>query len=125
MKQKFTRQQQLDIINECRSSGLPDYQWCRKNGIAPSSFYRWVVYFREHGVDLPVPTSKDDYVPTAKQDVVKLEIVDSISLPDTPNPSPISVAPIEICIGKATIKISNDIDTTLLAKLMTCLGGCV
>lgn len=29
----------LSLITACRSSGLSDRDWCRNNGIAPSSFY--------------------------------------------------------------------------------------
>ena len=30
----------LEIIRECKSSGLSDLQWLKENGIAPSSYYK-------------------------------------------------------------------------------------
>ena len=30
--------EQINLINECRKSGLTDADWCRENGIAPSTF---------------------------------------------------------------------------------------
>lgn len=32
-------QEWLNIIHECRTSGLPDKTWCEENGIQPSNFY--------------------------------------------------------------------------------------
>ncbi len=39
----LTANQQYQMILECRSSGLSDYQWCMEHGIKRGTFYNWVV----------------------------------------------------------------------------------
>ena len=41
--------EQIKLIMECRQSGLSDYQWCRKQGINPGTFYNWVSKLRKAG----------------------------------------------------------------------------
>ena len=41
-KNRIPMSEQLKLINQCRQSGLTDADWCRENGIAPSTFYNWV-----------------------------------------------------------------------------------
>lgn len=123
MYAKYTKQQKIDMIMQCRNSGLSDYQWCKQNGISSSSFYNWTQQLKRAGEILPDVASKDLYKATAKQDVVKLEIIDDISLPVVPDSTSEQSSPVEIIIGKATIRISNDTNPSLLTQLMTCLGG--
>ena len=37
-KNRVPMSEQLKLINQCRQSGLTDADWCRENGIAPSTF---------------------------------------------------------------------------------------
>ena len=47
MKEKrVSREEQLKLIMECRSSGLSDYQWCEAHGIHAGTFYNWVNRFQ-------------------------------------------------------------------------------
>ena len=39
---RVSREEQLKLIMECRSSGLSDYQWCEAHGIHAGTFYNWV-----------------------------------------------------------------------------------
>ena len=36
--QNIPPEQRIELINECRRSGLTDAEWCRQNGIHPSTF---------------------------------------------------------------------------------------
>lgn len=125
MYAKYSKQEKIDMIMECRSSGLSDYQWCKQHGISASSFYNWTVQLKKLGAELPAPTDRESFSPVSNQDIVKLDIVDDISLPSNPNPIPNLAPAVEIVVGKATIKISNDISPELLSKLMSCIGGCL
>lgn len=42
-------------IQQCRTSGLPDYIWCKENGIAASTFYYHVRKLRENACEVPAP----------------------------------------------------------------------
>lgn len=44
----------LNVIHECRSSGLTNQKWCEQNGISLKSYYYWISKFRKLAVeDLP------------------------------------------------------------------------
>ena len=42
-----TDEEWLDLIMQCRQSGLSDAQWCRQNSIPDSSFYNAVSRLRK------------------------------------------------------------------------------
>ena len=44
-KPRVPKEEQLKLINECRSSGMTDIDWCREHGIAVSTFYTSIVSF--------------------------------------------------------------------------------
>ena len=52
--------QQYQLIMECRSNGLTDYQWCKDHGIHPGTFYNWVRRLRTKAChDIPVSVSRE------------------------------------------------------------------
>ncbi len=48
--QRRTADEQYQLIMECRSSGLSDYQWCTEHNINPGTFYNWVKRLRKKAV---------------------------------------------------------------------------
>ena len=67
--------EQIKLIMECRQSGLSDYQWCRKQGIHPGTFYNWVSKLRKAGYTIPDSESKSCALPVT-QEVVKLDLTE-------------------------------------------------
>lgn len=129
-----TADEQYQLIMECRSSGLGDYQWCNEHGIKPGTFYNWVKRLRKKACyDIPPATGRGDYRPSAQQDVVKLEIVNQPVLheetPQLLNALPgytdtnCMEATAEIKLGSALIRISNDINPALLSQITRSVGG--
>ncbi len=51
--QRRTADEQYQLIMECRSSGLSDYQWCTEHNINPGTFYNWVKRLRKKLVMIP------------------------------------------------------------------------
>ena len=43
----------LNLITQCRSSGLTDRQWCIENGIPVSTFYYHVRALRKKACEVP------------------------------------------------------------------------
>ena len=75
--QRKTRDEQYQLVLECRQSGLSDYAWCQEHGIKTNTFYNWVKRLRKAGsYDIPAPAGRDTYAPSPKQDIVKVEFVD-------------------------------------------------
>ena len=46
-------QEWLDLIQECRSSGMTDKAWCEMNHIQPSKFYYHIRRLRKKACDIP------------------------------------------------------------------------
>lgn len=125
--ERVSPQRQYELIMECRSSGMTDSQWCLQHGIKPGTFYNWISRLRKNScLDIPKPAYGMEVIPSPKQDVVKLEIMpetvpaimDSSSKDVAYKPSP----SIEVTIGKATIRLSNDADPVLTKQIIRSLG---
>ena len=75
-KNRVPMSEQLKLINQCRQSGLTDADWCRENGIAPSTFYNWVSRCRKAASDQIQEASYGHLeTPRPRQEVVPVEIV--------------------------------------------------
>ncbi|MBS6180978.1 MAG: helix-turn-helix domain-containing protein [Erysipelotrichaceae bacterium] len=115
-------QEQIKLINECRRSGLTDADWCRENGIAPSTFYNWISRCRKASADIREPNYGHLEIPQPTQDVVSVDIVPE-KLPE-PSASFRQQTPlnldnshtIEVAINDITIRISNNADPILLSQ---------
>ena len=129
---KVSRDEQIRLIHECRTSGLSDNQWCLQHGIRPGTFYNWVSRIKKKGdVYIPDPGGAAEYWPEAKPDIVQINLVreDTKSVPaPQENVKPIipaftsqsencitSLAPVmELELNGAKLRISNGIDPGLL-----------
>lgn len=126
-----SNQEWMDLITECRQSGLTDDDWCRQNGVAISSFYNAVHRLREKACSIPEHASNDivmDLTASA-QDVVQFSIVPESS-PEPAVPAPVRQIPaanldnshtIEISVSGSSIRISNDADPVLLKEVISIL----
>ena len=124
-----TEQEQYDMIMECRQSGLSDHQWCLEHDINPGTFYNWVRRFRKQACEFPAPAGKDRFQ-AVHQEVVKMEIIpdhpsDFFEQPSMEDSIEITkpVAAMELQIGKAVLRISNQTDPRLLEQTLKLLGA--
>ena len=60
----------LELISQCRSSGLTDRQWCIQNGIPTSTFYYHVKALRKKACEIP----ETSVAATQKQEVVQIPL---------------------------------------------------
>ena len=58
----------LNLITQCRSSGLTDRQWCIENGIPVSTFYYHVRALRKKACEVPEAVD----AAAQKQEVVQI-----------------------------------------------------
>ena len=128
--QRRTADEQYQLIMECRSSGLSDYQWCTEHDINPGTFYNWVKRLRKKACyDIPSATGRGDYKSNLKQDVVKLEVIPDhqgsliTSAGSTMLPVKEASPAIEIMFGNVSIKISNDVAPELLSQVLNTVAG--
>ena len=52
-KSLYSVEQRLALINDCYTSGLSVYAWCKEKQIAPGTFYSWIHYLKKQGCTLP------------------------------------------------------------------------
>lgn len=119
-------QEQIKLINECRQSGLTDADWCRENGIAPSTFYNWISRCRKASAELTRPNYGHQETPQPKQDVVSIDIIPE-ELPETPPTFQLQQQAslhlenshtIEVTLKDVTIRICNNADPILLSQTL-------
>lgn len=135
MRAKYrSREEQIKLIMECRTSGLSDYQWCEQNGIKKSSFYNWVNRLRKSGYQLPDSESKKHFL-TTKQEVVKVELcsneLDTSSIIEEQNTRTLesltsnsnNQPAVEIQMGGTTVKFYNNTNPDILKCTLEFLGG--
>ena len=120
-KPRVSKEEQLKLINECRTSGMTDTDWCREHGIAVSTFYYWVKQLRKEAAQIPAPAYGHSENPRPKQDVVPIDIVpDHIPEQHTAsqmlNSNPDNSHTIEVSMKDITVRISNDADPVLLTR---------
>ena len=125
---------QYQLIMECRSSGLTDFQWCKEHGIHPGTFYNWVSRLRKEACcEIPESISKVEPAPSPAQNVVRFNFNPKAERPESMfpvqpalgNPSRISElsARIEISLGGATFRIANGADAAILENILCLMGG--
>ena len=122
-KSRVPKEEQLKLINECRTSGMTDIDWCREHGIAVSTFYYWVKQLRKEAAQIPAPAYGHSENPRPKQDVVPIDIVPD-HLPEQHIASQMHQTnldnshTIEVSMNDVTIRISNDADPVLLTRTL-------
>ena len=76
-KPRVPKEEQLKLINECRSSGMTDIDWCREHGIAVSTFYYWVKQLRKESAQIPEPAYGHSEHPRPRKEKVHFSQTDS------------------------------------------------
>ena len=66
----------MELVTECRQSGLTDAAWCNEHGISPSCFYNAVTRLRKKACQIPDPVGKASTLDLTshKQDIVQIAI---------------------------------------------------
>ena len=119
----------MDLVTECRQSGLTDAAWCNEHRISPSCFYNAVTRLRKKACQIPDPAPKASTLDLTshKQDVVQIAIEPESSpaglIPDNGNrPMHLDNShTIEIEADGLLIRMSNEIKPLLLKMLMDTL----
>lgn len=128
---------QYQLIMECRSSGLTDYQWCKEHGIHPGTFYNWVSRLRKKACyDIPDPVSREYLSPPAVQEVFRLDLgpktdsnpgslLSTGPIQGIPEQQAPLAAMLEISLGRATIRIANGTEPAMLDRILRLVKGSI
>ncbi len=110
------------IIQEARKSGMTDAQWCLLNGVNRYSFNNALKRLRKCSYAVPTRKSRDIHdLTVSNQEVVKVNIVPEVQLPEADLPAVTSQLDnshmIEITIGDIHIDSQNDLDNGNLTAI--------
>lgn len=119
----------MELVTECRQSGLTDAAWCHEHGISPSCFYNAVSRLRKRACRIPAPSGKASTLDLTshKQDVVQIAIepdkspAELISMEQNNSLYLDNSHTIEIEVNGLRIRMSNDVQPVLLRTLMDVL----
>ena len=116
------------IILAARASGLTDFEYCRRNGISSSSFYRALSKLRKKACALPARSDRTE----CKQEVVPINISElPFSRDDRIHPvsgivdEPLTAsfeATMRITLGGGTLELTNHADTAMVASILQMLN---
>lgn len=125
MPKHRNKQEWFQLITECRRSGLSDHEWCIRNNISKSAFYKAVRRLRAAACEIPertVPFGTCDLTASVKQDVVPVQIVPEHDELDFSYGRE-SLPPMTISYKDLTIRITNDTSPALIERTIRILGG--
>ena len=134
--QRIPFDQQMELIMECRRSGLSDSQWCLEHDINPGTFYNWVKRHRQKACE-DIPPAKDKTLRSNHAPVQEVVRIDPTQMPpqlpaqDLPAGTmparQAAVSPsgpaLEIELNGVTVRMSNDVSPGLLAQTLRILRG--
>lgn len=109
----------LNLINQCRTSGLTDHQWCIENGIPASTFYYHVRALRKKACEVPETVE----AAAQKQEVVRIPFLET----EQHLSDPVALPTPSICLEMQGVRIeiheqagADVIRNTLLALHQLC-----
>lgn len=118
-----TDEEWMNLIQECRSSGLSDKCWCEEHHIHTSNFYYQIRKLRKMACEIPEPAHSAF---TKKPEIVQLSF-------DVPGPCPPKEAPsvvngspetaIRIIIHGFQVEITNAADSKTIFHTLSALQG--
>ncbi len=119
MSTTSNNEQWLELITQCRASGLTDRQWCIQNGIPVSTFYYHIRALRKKACEIPVAAD----TAVQKQEVVQIPLWKTEQ--DPAETAPLSMP--SICLQMQGVRIeiheqagAEVIRNTLLALRQLC-----
>lgn len=131
-----TEAERIRLIRDCQQSGLTANEWCRQNGISRNTYHTWLTRLRRKGLietaaTMPTVISSEPY----RQDIVKVELAreeTAISAGGSTQTQELSTgdeaasgesAVMEIIVGSIRIKVTNQVNSQLLADTLQMIGG--
>ena len=102
----YSDEKWLNLINECRSSGLSDKDWCMEHQIGISTFYYDVKQLRNKACSIPAATI-GAVIPCQKQEVVELNFNPVTETPMSCSSDEVTATAIKILMHGIQIEITN------------------
>lgn len=112
-------QEWMELITECRASGLSDRDWCLERSIPISTFYNRVTHLRKKACEIPVTMSHARQLP---QQVVPVTILNQpVMQRDENNVTPTCQPAVTLYVNGWRLEINNHADAEVILNTVSAL----
>lgn len=114
----------LDVIRQCRDSGLTNQAWCEQHDISLKSYYYWIAKIRKLALE-ELPRKRNGTRPVIEQAALLPDAAPEfteVSLHGRQDPSAAPAAVLHI--GTVTVELFEDTPRELLEAILKAVGSC-
>lgn len=113
-----TEKDWFQLIQECRTSGLSDKEWCRQNNITISNFYYHIRQLTKKACQIPANkrTSSREH-----HEIVPLKVLDeekAEDVPDLTDKTSFNTVPIRLSYHGTFLEIQNNAEQSTVENVL-------
>ena len=114
----------LDVIRQCRASGLTNQVWCEQHDISLKSYYYWIAKIRKMALE-ELPRKRNGSRPVMEQTVLLPDAAAEFTEVSLRGRQDFSAAPAAVLhIGTVTVELFEDTSRELLEAIMKAVRSC-
>ena len=114
----------LDVIRQCRASGLTNQAWCEQHDISLKSYYYWIAKIRKLALE-ELPRKRNGARPVMEQTVLLPEAAAEFTEVSLRGRQDFTAAPAAVLhIGTVTVELFEDTSRELLEAIMKAVRSC-
>ena len=114
----------LDVIRQCRASGLTNQVWCEQHDISLKSYYYWIVKIRKMALE-ELPRKRNGSRPVMEQTVLLPDAAAEFTEVSLRGRQDFTAAPAAVLhIGTVTVELFEDTSRKLLEAIMKAVRSC-
>ena len=114
----------LDVIRQCRASGLTNQVWCEQHDISLKSYYYWIAKIRKMALE-ELPRKNHGSRPVMEQTVPMLDAAPEFTEVSLRGRQDFTAAPAAVLhIGTVTVELFEDTPCGLLETILKAVRSC-
>ena len=114
----------LDVIRQCRASGLTNQVWCEQHDISLKSYYYWIAKIRKLALE-ELPRKRNGSRPVMEQTTLLPDAPPEFTEVSVRGRQDFSAAPAAVLhIGTVTVELFEDTPRELLEAIMKAIRSC-
>jgi len=114
----------LDVIRQCRASGLTNQVWCEQHDISLKSYYYWIAKIRKMALE-ELPRKRNGSRPVMEQTVLLPDAAAEFTEVSLRGRQDFTAAPAAVLhIGTVTVELFEDTSRELLEAVMKAVRSC-
>ena len=114
----------LEVIRQCRASGLTNQAWCEQHNISLKSYYYWIAKIRKLALE-DLPRKNNGIHATADQyTLLQNPASEFAEIPLPGIHATLSDPSVVLHIGTITVEVFEDISCELLSTILKAVQSC-